>query len=415
MTIQARQTSRGVRYDVRLRTPDGRQYKRSFRTRKEAEAFRARELADQSRGAWVDPARSTVTLGEWAAEWLASDPGKRPSTLARDESALRLHIIPALGDRPLASITPSDVQRTVGAWAKRSAPRTVRRQYDVLRALLHAAVEADRLVRSPCRGIKLPAAPALRRPQLAAGDLAALAHAAGPDHAAMIWLGAVLGLRWGECAGLRVGRIDLANRRLAVVEQATRVAHGRIVFGPPKSEAGRRTLSLPAELADLLAAHLARRGLDATTTPDALVFTSPNGQVLDYGHWRQRVWAPACRACGFEGVTFHDLRRANATALVAEGVDLKTAQTRLGHSDPRLTLAVYAQATTDGDRRAADQVAARLMATATTPAADGCAMDVPWNPHDRRPAKASRPLTCTFVSREGGIRTRGLSVPNAAR
>jgi integrase len=225
------------------------------------------------------------------------------------------------------------------------------------------------------------AGPALaRRPQLRAEDLAALAAAVGPNYGAMVWLGAVLGLRWGECAGLRIGRIDFAHRRLAVVEQATRVAHGRTVFGPPKSQAGRRTLSLPAELVGLLAAHLARRRLDATR-PQELVFVSPTGEVLDYGHWRQRVWVPACRSAGLVGVTFHDLRRANATTSFAEGVDLKTAQTRLGHSDPRLTLAVYAQATTEGDRRAADQVAARLMPAVGTVApppvnaSNGCAMD----------------------------------------
>jgi integrase len=56
---------------------------------------------------------------------------------------------------------------------------------------------------------------------------------------------------------------------------------------------------------------------------------------------------------GLDGLGFHDLRRLNATVLVAEGVDVKTAQSRLGHSDPRLTLAVYAQATDDADRAAA--------------------------------------------------------------
>jgi hypothetical protein len=58
---------------------------------------------------------------------------------------------------------------------------------------------------------------------------------------------------------------------------------------------------------------------------------------------------------------FHDLRRANATALVLDGVDVKTAQTRLGHSDPRLTLAVYAQASTDADRAAAALLGLRFM------------------------------------------------------
>ena len=64
MSIEARQTAKGVRYDVRLRTPDGRQYKRSFSTRKGAETFQARELADRSRGGWVDPKQSSITVAQ---------------------------------------------------------------------------------------------------------------------------------------------------------------------------------------------------------------------------------------------------------------------------------------------------------------------------------------------------------------
>ncbi|MDQ2726042.1 MAG: tyrosine-type recombinase/integrase [Actinomycetota bacterium] len=64
---------------------------------------------------------------------------------------------------------------------------------------------------------------------------------------------------------------------------------------------------------------------------------------------------------------FHDLRRASATWLVRSGIDVKTAQTRLGNSDPRLTLAVYAQATTEGDRQAAEVLGRELM----SPTRDG--------------------------------------------
>src|SRR5439155_10510915 len=95
-----------------------------------------------------------------------------------------------------------------------------------------------------------------------------------------------------------------------------------------------------------------------TGNGDAFVFVMPAGGPLDYTHWRRRVWQPACRRAGLENLTFHDLRRANATTMVLEGVDLKTAQTRLGHSAPRLTLAVYAQSTNEGDRRAADVLGA---------------------------------------------------------
>lgn len=95
--------------------------------------------------------------------------------------------------------------------------------------------------------------------------------------------------------------------------------------------------------------------------PEELLFPNNEGGPLDYSNWRRRVWEPAVKAAGLDGLNFHDLRRTNATAMVAEGVDVKTAQARLGHSDPRLTLAIYAQATTEGDRSAASKLGARLM------------------------------------------------------
>jgi hypothetical protein len=54
------------------------------------------------------------------------------------------------------------------------------------------------------------------------------------------------------------------------------------------------------------------------------------------------------------GAGFHDLRRASATVLVVGGVNVRTAQARLGHSDPRLTLSLYAQVVEEADRLAAD-------------------------------------------------------------
>ena len=130
---------------------------------------------------------------------------------------------------------------------------------------------------------------------------------------------------------------------------------------------------MPAPLVDLLAAHLARRGL---TGNDAdVVFVMPEGGPLVYQNFRNRHWLPACRAVGLEGLGFHDLRRLNATGLVMEGVDIKTAQSRLGHSDPRLTLAVYAQATTEADRAAADRLGTRFMSPTEPHARDGRAME----------------------------------------
>jgi len=89
-----------------------------------------------------------------------------------------------------------------------------------------------------------------------------LADEVGDDHRTMIYVGAVLGLRFGECAGLKVGRLDLLRGSVAV-EESVGEANGRLVTGAPKSAAGRRTMTMPAPLVEMLAEHLARRGLTA--------------------------------------------------------------------------------------------------------------------------------------------------------
>jgi integrase len=291
---------------------------------------RCRNQSRRWRRVWSSRCVGSVEL---AGEWLASNPGKRPGTLARDEGIVRLDLKPMLGRRPLGTITPGDVQNLVNRWSPRHKPRTVRRAYGVARAVFHFAVERDYIGRSPCRGIKLPEVEQVTRPVVIGEDLERLAEQLGPNYASMAYLGAVLGLRWGECAGLRVGRVDFLRSTLFVAERITRGPGGRHVSGPPKSQAGRRTLAMPSGLAAMLTKHLARRGLTGSDS-DALVFASEQGGPFRYEHWRARVWLPATRRADLAGVTFHDLRRANATALVLDGVDLKTARTRLGHSDP---------------------------------------------------------------------------------
>lgn len=97
MSIHERQTKKGRRYVVRLRAPDGRGYKRTFRTKKEAESYEASERTDRNRGKWIDPRRSDTTFAEWAALWLTSNPAKRPRTLSDDRRIIDKHLNPTLG------------------------------------------------------------------------------------------------------------------------------------------------------------------------------------------------------------------------------------------------------------------------------------------------------------------------------
>lgn len=327
----------------------------TFPTKTAALGYLATVEVDLQRGIWIDPRDRDLKVEALSRLWLESNPAKRPDTLATDEYHLRRHILPSIGKQCIGDVTPRMLQQLVNEWTASLAPKTVGRAYGVVRAMFTYATESDMLVRSPCRGNKLPRVEPRSRPLLTPDQVAALADATVREYRGMVWLGAVVGLRFSEVAGLRVGRVDVLGRSLSVAETVTRDGKGRAVLGPPKSSASRRTLALPRMLSELLADHLAHLGLTAADA-DALLFPAPDGGPLRYANWRNRVWVPACRAAGLSNIGFHDLRRLSATLLVREGVDVKTAQTRLGHSDVRLTLGLYAQAVAEADRAAADRL-----------------------------------------------------------
>ena len=130
----------------------------TFLAKTDALAYLSSAETDVRRGAWIDPHRADVTVSAFAAQWMRANPAKRGSTLARDETILRRHVSPAIGERRIGAVTPQDIQGLVNSWvSKGSAPKTVRRQYGVARAVFAYAVAGDLLVRSPCRNVKLPA------------------------------------------------------------------------------------------------------------------------------------------------------------------------------------------------------------------------------------------------------------------
>jgi integrase len=174
-------------------------------------------LSAKARGGWVDPREAArVTVEMLAAEWIGSNPAKRGSSRQREEIALRRYIFPELGNRSVASIKKADVQRLVNGWSGTLAPSTVGRTCSVLRAVLNFAVDRDLLLPSPCRDIRLPSVPAMSRRVPSPAERVRLTAALDEGYRPMVWLGAVVGMRWGEVAGLRVVRLDFLRSVVTV-------------------------------------------------------------------------------------------------------------------------------------------------------------------------------------------------------
>nr|MDP9336815.1 site-specific integrase [Actinomycetota bacterium] len=266
------------------------------------------------------------------------------------DPGLCVHLVPAFGSQRLATIAPLDVQHIVNEMAARLAPATVRTNYGVLRAVMNAAVDDSRIARSPCRRIALPRSGDTPRHALEPAELHRLAAAMPREYRAIVYVGGVLGLRWSEIAGLRVGRVNILGRSLEVAEAIKYVSGRLVVDGLVKSKASRRVLGLPDELATILAEHLAQQRLTGADAEE-LVFSSPRGGPLNYQNFMLRMWKPAATAADLEGVTAHDLRHSAATYLDAVGAPEQLMRRRLGHGSSDITRRVYVHVLDETDQR----------------------------------------------------------------
>jgi integrase len=326
------------RWEARYRGSDGREHSRRFPTKREAQAFLERTGAEQQRGEWRDPQGAKVRTADWIEAWWATTVNLRPSSRARDEAYIRNHVLPAFGELPLGAITHLDVRAWVAELAaKGRAPATVQKAYQTLSKILRGAVDAGLIAQSPCRNVALPRVEREEMRFLTPPEVAALAEAIDPRYRALVFFDAYCGLRLGELAGLRRGRVDLLHREVRVTEIAVEVK-GNLIFGPPKTRAGHRKVPVPRFVADEMAAHLDAYG---QPNPDALVFVGADGGALRANGWRARHWRPAIRAAGVEPLRPHDLRHTAVSLWVAAGASPKQIATWAGHTSVSVVLDRY--------------------------------------------------------------------------
>lgn len=259
-----------------------------------------------------------------------------------------------IGSIPTGLLTVEHIRSWLGDLeAAGLSSKTRRNHHALLSAALSTAIDRQVIGRNPARGIRIRITEAdAGRVFLSAGELAVLVGGIPDSYRPLIvWL-AGTGMRWGEATALQVGDIDLdAAVPVAFVRRAwKRSGRGAPTeVGAPKTRAGLRTVSLPpqvvAEVAPLLDGRPA----------DALVFTTPRGNVVRHDHFYERVWKPTLdrltARTDAEGnpVTpalskrprLHDLRHGHASALIQAGVPLPIIQRRLGHESIQTTVDTY--------------------------------------------------------------------------
>jgi integrase len=337
------ETAAGKRYRVRYRKPNRAQTdKRGFRTKREAELFLASVELDKSRGVYLDPSKSRVTVADWLTAWLATRTDLRATSLERAEGIVQRHIVPALGRYPLGELTHGIVQ----AWASKllasQSPSSVRKIVNVLSGALTAAHRDGRIPANPAHGLKLPKVTAASKVYLSHDEVAQLAAAVdriglGVEHGygLLVRVLAYCGLRWGELSGLRVRDVDLKRGRLEVSHTVVEVGGVQHESTPKDYEA--RSIPVPGSIVAELSAHIAGRA------PDEPVFPGSRGHGWLRGRVFRRGWLDAAaESIGRPGLTPHELRHTAASLAISAGANVKAVQRMLGHASAAVTLDVYA-------------------------------------------------------------------------
>lgn len=386
-TVVEKRTARGTSYGIRFRAHGKRRfqhvgYSSEGCTRRHAETELSNVLADVRRGQWSPPSSTTPepltetpTFHVFATEWLAGRKvaGLKPRTIEYLEWALTEHLLGHFARFRVDEITVEEVDRyarlkaaetkTIGEGAqtqevRRLSNSTINKTLDVLSGVLEAAVEYGHLQRNPAKGKRrrLPVTKPNRSWLDRADHIAALLDgAAALDRAARERKGqrralvatlAYAGLRIGEMLDLRWGDVDLAR--------------GTITVRASKTDAGVRVVNVLPALRDELVAY---RASLADAPRDALAFGTSTGGRQSETNVRRRILQPAVKLANErlakrnaeplpERLTPHSLRRTFASILVALGEDPAYVIAQLGHTDPTLTLRIYAREMSrrDGER-----------------------------------------------------------------
>ena len=343
---------------VDYRDQAGKRRAKQFARKKEAEDYADRARTEVRQGTHTHD-RDSITVAVAADLWIAAAEAEalERSTTKRYKELNRLYIQPRLGELKLTALTKPLVQdfrlELLQTKSRAMAGKVLR----ALSAILSNAQEIGAINQNVASTVKVGKLKreAERVVPPSRADLKAMLAVASDTERPLILTAITTGLRSSELRGLRWQDIDLAAGTITVRQRADQWG----VIGPPKSEAGKRTLPIAPELVS----ELKRWKLRSPHSRIDLAFPSSTGTPLRHNNMLRRMYFPLQVRAGLgvpridakgeiardeEGQPiltgkhgFHALRHAAASAWIESNIDLKRLQVWIGHENIRLTLDTY--------------------------------------------------------------------------
>lgn len=342
-----------------------------YRTRREAEAARARLVNEVNTGLYIPPTGSSFR--DWVEDnWLSTIRSQlKPSTWDSYSRNMKLHILPIIGGVKLKSLTPSHLDKLYADLAKSGsenkrglAPKTIRYIHTTIHKALSDAVRAGLIGLNPAERANPPRvrAHAIELNAWTAEQLGQFIQSAEDDRFYVaIRLAAMTGMRRDEILGLMWKDIDFDHSRLSVRRNLVSVAYQLSISTPKTHQA--RVIDLDIETVELLRKHRVAQGNEASYWGEGYerseyVFTREDGSHIHPEALSDRFESLERKCPGLPVIRFHDLRHTHASIALAAGIPMKVISERLGHETPAFTLKQYAHVLPGMQAEAASAIAA---------------------------------------------------------
>jgi site-specific recombinase XerD len=221
----------------------------------------------------------------------------------------------------LNGITPRDLEEAQrDLLAKGLAPQTVLHYMKFLRHVLNKAVRDGSLERTPFAKVVLPKTNKGRLRYLSPEEEHRLLNALGPTYLPWARLAILVGIRLNEQIRLQWADVDFEQGLLTLPQ--TKAGNVQYAFLNEEAQTILRTLQIT---------HMNQ----GRCSP--WIFPSKNpARHLDQRNFYARVFVPAVKAAGLEGVTWHTLRHTFASRLAMSGQTEGTIAALLRHSTTAL-------------------------------------------------------------------------------
>lgn len=332
-------------------------------------------------------------LGEYLPYWLTVYVSGLKATTARGyESAVRLHLVPALGTKRIDSLQAQHVRTFLAEFrnkclccaSKADATRPVEKQccsvkkccshypsarqiqyvHGVLRNALQEAMREEVVPRNVAKLVRVPSPRYKVGKGLSVDQVRAILKAAEGHRLYPLYvIAATMGLRRGELLGMRWSDLDLDNGTL-MIEQTVQRVGGELVLSDAKTEGSEAPLPLPEWTWLVLLEHqeaqkAARERVSAVWQEHGLVFPSEVGTPMEPRNLN-RHFASLRATAGLPTIRLHDMRHTVVSMLMELGVPPHVVQAIARHADVKLTLKVYSHTNLDAMRQALGKLDGRL-------------------------------------------------------